>query len=92
MQERRRGVNPPPVDDNVAKARMFHLAQGVLVGLRRRPPEEVLSELIDVAQRFGLSPVSRTSCASQSQLGSRTCSASATNLWNRCGASWRPAT
>jgi hypothetical protein len=35
---------------------MFHLAQGVLVGLRRRPPEEVLSELIDVAQRFGLSP------------------------------------
>jgi hypothetical protein len=45
-----------PVDDNVAKARMFHLAQGVLVGLRRRPPEEVLSELIDVAQRFGLSP------------------------------------
>ena len=56
MQERRRGVNPLPVDDNVAKARMFHLAQGVLVGLRRRPPEEVLSELIDVAQRFGLSP------------------------------------
>lgn len=56
MLERRRGVNPLPVDDNVAKARMFHLAQGVLVGLRRRPPEEVLSELIDVAQRFGLSP------------------------------------
>lgn len=56
MQERRRGVNPLPLDDNVAKARMFHLAQGVLVGLRRRPPEEVLSELIDVAQRFGLSP------------------------------------
>ena len=56
MQERRRGVNPLPVDDNVAKARMFHLAQGVLVGLRRRPPEEVLSELVDVAQRFGLSP------------------------------------
>ena len=48
MQERRRGVNPLPVDDNVGKARMFHLAQGVLVGLRRRPPEEVLSELIDV--------------------------------------------
>ena len=23
---------------------MFHLAQGVLVGLRRRPPEEVLNE------------------------------------------------
>ena len=41
MQERRRGVNPLPVDGNVAKARMFHLAQGVLVGLRRRPPEEV---------------------------------------------------
>jgi hypothetical protein len=56
VQERRRGVNPLPVDDNVAKARMFHLSQGVLVGLRRRPPEEVLSELIDVAQRFGLSP------------------------------------
>ena len=55
MQERRRGVNPLPVDDNVAKARMFHLAQGVLAGLRRRPPEEVLSELVDVAQRFGLS-------------------------------------
>ena len=50
MQERRRGVNPLPVDDNVAKARMFHLAQGVLVGLRRRPPEEVLCELIDVAE------------------------------------------
>ena len=44
MQERRRGVNPLPVDDNVGKARMFHLAQGVLVGLRRRPPEEVLCE------------------------------------------------
>ena len=56
MQETRRGVNPLPVDDNVAKERMFHLAQGVLVGLRRRPPEEVLSELIDVAQRLGLSP------------------------------------
>ena len=37
MQERRRGVNPLPVDDNVAKARMFHLAQGVLVGLASRP-------------------------------------------------------
>ena len=56
MQERRRGVNPLPVDDNVAKARMFHLAPGVLVGLRRQPPEEVSCELIDVAQRFGLSP------------------------------------
>ena len=56
MLERRRGVNPLPVDDNVAKARMFHLAQGVLVGLRRQPPEEVSCELIDVAQRFGLSP------------------------------------
>ena len=33
MQERRRCVNPLPVDDTVAKARMFHLAQGVLVGL-----------------------------------------------------------
>ena len=54
MQERRRCVNPLPVDDTVAKARMFHLAQGVLVGLRRRPPEEVFSELIDVAQRFNL--------------------------------------
>ena len=46
-----------PGDDDVAKARMLHLPQDVLVGLRRRPPEEVLSELIDVAQRFGLSPV-----------------------------------
>ena len=44
MQERRRSVNPLPVDHNVGKARMFHLAQGVLVGLRRRPPEEVLCE------------------------------------------------
>ena len=56
MPKRHQGVNPLPVDDNVANARMFHLAQGVLVGLRRRPAEQVLNELIDVAQRFGLSP------------------------------------
>ena len=50
MQERRRRVNPLPVDDNVAKARMFHLAQGVLVGLRRAASRTGLNELIDVAQ------------------------------------------
>lgn len=39
MPRRHQGVNPLPVDDDVANARMFHLAQGVLVGLRRRPAE-----------------------------------------------------
>ena len=43
------------MDDNVASARMFHLAQGVFLGLRRRPAEQALNELIDAAQRFGLS-------------------------------------
>jgi hypothetical protein len=43
------------VDDDVTKARTFHLAQGILIGLRRRPPEEVLTEF-DAAQDFGLSP------------------------------------
>ena len=56
MPKRRLGLNPLSVDDNVANARMFHLAEGVLVRLLRRPPEQILNELIDVAQRFGLSP------------------------------------
>jgi hypothetical protein len=56
MPKRRLGLNPLSVDDNVANARMFHLARGVLVRLLRRPPEQVLNELIDVARRFGLSP------------------------------------
>jgi len=50
VQERRRSVNPLPVDDNVAKARMFHLAQGVLVGLRGNLPKRFYAKLIDVAQ------------------------------------------
>ena len=56
MHETRRRVSPLPVDDDVAKARMFHLAQGILIALHRRPPEEVLTELVEAAQEFGLSP------------------------------------
>jgi len=55
MQKRNPGLYPLPVDDNVASARMFHLAQDVFLGLRRRPAEQALNELIDAAQRFGLS-------------------------------------
>ncbi|PRC45894.1 hypothetical protein C6A85_92860, partial [Mycobacterium sp. ITM-2017-0098] len=56
MRETAREVSPLSVDDDVSKARMFHLAQGILVGLRRCTPEEVIGELIETAQRFGLSP------------------------------------
>lgn len=56
MREISREIGPLSIDDDVAKARMFHLAQGVLVGLRRRAPEVVIGELIDAAQEFGVSP------------------------------------
>ncbi|MGB3355495.1 MAG: transcription antitermination regulator [Mycobacterium sp.] len=56
MREISRGMGPLSIDDDVAKARMFHLAQGVLVGLRRYAPEVAIGELIDAAQEFGVSP------------------------------------
>ena len=42
--------------DDAAKARTLHLAEGVLVVLRRATPEAVIGELVDAARQAGLSP------------------------------------
>jgi hypothetical protein len=43
-------------DDDAAKARKLHLAEGILVALRRATPEVVIGELVDAARQAGLSP------------------------------------
>lgn len=43
-------------DDDAAKARTLHIAEGVLVALRRKSPEAVIAELVDGARQDGLSP------------------------------------
>lgn len=42
--------------DGVSSARLLHLAEGVLVGLRRIPPEAAVVELVDAARESRLSP------------------------------------
>ena len=46
----------PVIGSGPTRVRVLHLAEGVLVGLRRRPPEDVLAELVNTARRAGLSP------------------------------------
>ena len=46
----------PRFNDGAARARVLHLAEGVLVGLRSCAPEEALRELVSAARSAGLSP------------------------------------
>lgn len=43
-------------DPGIGRARMLHLAEGVLVALRRCSPEAALTELVDAARQAHLSP------------------------------------
>lgn len=43
-------------DPGIGRARMLHLAEGVLVALRRCTPEAALAELVDAARASHLSP------------------------------------
>ena len=43
-------------DPGISRARMLHLAEGVLVALRRCTPEAALTELVDAARESHLSP------------------------------------
>ena len=43
-------------DPGIGRARMLHLAEGVLVALRRCTPEAALAELVDAARVSHLSP------------------------------------
>jgi hypothetical protein len=43
------------VSDHVARARVIHLAEGVLVGLLSRPPQDCLAVLIKASRASGLS-------------------------------------
>lgn len=45
----------PGVDDSVARARTLHLAEGILIGLRRCSPEQAIAELVSVGRDAGLS-------------------------------------
>lgn len=45
-----------PADPGIGRARMLHLAEGVLVALRRCSPEAALTELVDAARVSHLSP------------------------------------
>lgn len=45
----------PVFEDAVARARNLHMAEGVLVGLRRCAPESAIAELVSVARAAGLS-------------------------------------
>jgi len=42
-------------DDSIARARTLHLAEGVLVGLRRCSPEQAIAELVSAGRDAGLS-------------------------------------
>jgi hypothetical protein len=55
MRERRYGVNPLPVDDELAKAGCSDSPRASSSDCASAP-QEVLSEFIEVSQRFGLSP------------------------------------
>jgi hypothetical protein len=43
------------VDDSLARARTLHLAEGILIGLRRCTPEQAISELVSAGRDAGLS-------------------------------------
>lgn len=43
------------VDDSVARARTLHLAEGILIGLRRCSPEQAIAELVSAGRDAGLS-------------------------------------
>src|SRR5689334_11141617 len=46
----------PALGAKAARMRMLHLAEGVLVGLRRCPPADAFAELVNTARTAGLSP------------------------------------
>lgn len=43
------------VDDSMARARTLHLAEGILIGLRRCSPEQAIAELVSAGRDAGLS-------------------------------------
>lgn len=43
------------VDNSVARARTLHLAEGILIGLRRCSPEQAIAELVSAGREAGLS-------------------------------------
>jgi hypothetical protein len=43
------------VDDSMARARTLHLAEGILIGLRRCSPEQAITELVSAGRDAGLS-------------------------------------
>ena len=56
MTEIHRNSLGPRVDQSLLRARTLHLAEGILVGLQRRPAEQVIPEMVEVARDSGLSP------------------------------------
>jgi hypothetical protein len=46
----------PRADQDLLRARTLHLAEGILVALQRRPAEQVIPEMMEVARDSGLSP------------------------------------
>ena len=46
----------PGVDPGLLRARTLHLAEGILIALQRRPAEQVIPEMVEVARDSGLSP------------------------------------
>lgn len=43
------------VDDSLTRARTLHLAEGILIGLRRCSPEQAIAELVAAGRAAGLS-------------------------------------
>jgi hypothetical protein len=43
------------VDDSVGRARMLHLAEGILIAVRRCSPEQAIVELVSAGRDAGLS-------------------------------------
>ena len=56
MTEIHRGSFGSRVDPDLLRARTLHLAEGVLIALQRRPAEQVIPEMVEVARDSGLSP------------------------------------
>lgn len=46
----------PRADEAIARARILHLAEGILMGVRRVAAEDALGELVDVARAAQMSP------------------------------------
>jgi hypothetical protein len=51
-----RGCGGYRVDPDLLRARTLHLAEGILIALQRRPAEQVIPEMVEVARDSGLSP------------------------------------